>query len=293
MAPVIRSMLGWLVALPVVWAAEPRALLDLEHCTRVAAEWADGDSFPVRTSDGRELTVRLYGADCFEWHVTDETDARRLRDQRRYFGITNLGGNAKASSAAAMEFGARAAKRAAELLEKPFTVHTYQEDARGDGKHPRVYAFVTTADGRDVAAELVREGLARAFGVCRAAPDGRAADDYRDSLRDLELQAAKRGAGVWGRTDWDKLPDERRQQREEEAELQAAIPGKKLPVGSVVDPNTAARDELMALPGVGEKTANRIIEGRPYGKVEDLERAGVRGKLLENLRPFLRVEVKR
>ena len=58
-------------------------------CTLVEAEWADGDSFPVRLPDGRQVTSRLYGADCIEWHVNDETLARRLRAQRRYFGIAD------------------------------------------------------------------------------------------------------------------------------------------------------------------------------------------------------------
>jgi DNA uptake protein ComE-like DNA-binding protein len=148
---------------------------------------------------------------------------------------------------------------------------------------------VTTADGRDVATELVREGLARAFGICRATPDGRTAEDYRDALRDLELQAAKRGAGAWARTDWDKLPDERRAQRAEEAELKSAIGKSKPAAGFTLDPNTATREELTKLPRVGDKTAERIIAGRPYKKLEELERAGIAKKLLEELRPYLKI----
>jgi endonuclease YncB( thermonuclease family) len=46
------------------------------------AKWADGDSFEVQTADGSSHTLRLYGADCIEWHVTDETDARVVSDIR-------------------------------------------------------------------------------------------------------------------------------------------------------------------------------------------------------------------
>lgn len=268
-------------------AAEP--LKELKGCTLVPTKWADGDSFLVRTADGKEHTVRLYGADCIEWHVTDDSDARRLRSQRRYFGISEFGGAPQTSIAAAKDFGAKAAQRTAELLKKPFTIHTAYSDARGDGKHKRIYAFVTTSEKRDLASQLVSEGLARALGVSRETPTKLHADAYREELRDLELQAAKRGAGVWAKTDWDKLPVERRLEREEEAELALATDGAAAPEPDSIDPNTAARDELMRLPGIGEVTANALIEGRPYKSIDELLRVpGIGPKTLKTIRPFLK-----
>ncbi len=243
-------------------AADP--LRQFDDCTLEIASWSDGDSFPVKLPTGKTVTIRLYGVDCIEMHLEgDESNARRLRDQRRWFRIADINLAKSAGEAARAEVG--------KFLAEPFTVHTAFADARGDARYQRVYGFVTTSAGFDLSEELVKRGLARAFGVVRERPDGNTAAEWRDHLRDLELTAARKGVGAWEHTDWEKLPEERRLARAEEAEIDAAMGlAQKLPPGTRIDPNTAARDELLALPGIGEPMALRIFENRPYRRTEDL-----------------------
>jgi competence protein ComEA len=217
------------------------ALTTLTSCTLVPTPWADGDSFQIESADGRTLTIRLYGADCFETQAQDDTDARRLRAQRRYFGIAEWGGSAAASIQAAKDLGQAATREVAAALARPFSVHTAFADARGDGRYRRLYAFVTTAGGEDLAERLVRLGLARAFGVYRETPAGQNAAEYRAFLEDVELQAAQRGVGAWAKTQWEKLPSERRAERQEKEDLSLATSPAKRLNGPRLNPNTAAR----------------------------------------------------
>ena len=278
-----------LILAAVAPAAEP--LVAVEGCTLVAADWADGDSFPIRTPAGEVHTVRLYGADCLEQHVSGETDARRLRGQRRYFGITSVRPDAAASIALAKDLARQSTEETRRFLARPFTIHTSFADARGDGRHKRIYAFVIDAEGRDLAKHLVSVGLARAYGVSRTTLAGDSAEEYRETLTDLELQAAKRGAGIWAHTDWNALPAERRRERDEARELSAAVDDAGPPPGFTVEINTASREDLMRLPQVGETLANRIIERRPYRRITDLlEVDGIGPSTYRALKPMLRLE---
>ncbi len=281
----IRALLFLFLTL-TAHAAEQ--LTHLARCTLVKTDWSDGDSFPIRTADGKEITIRLYGADCIEWHVTDETDARRLRAQRRYFGISGFGGSPEKSIEAAKGFGAKAAEEVARVLAEPFSVHTAYSDARGDARYQRFYGFITTSKGEDLATRLVGLGLARAFGVYRETPTGITSKELRASLEDLELKAAKKGLGAWSATNWEQLPEERKDERTEIAEIELSTTPRDLAVGEKINPNTASRDELMKLPGIGEVTANSIIESRPYAKLEDLTKVnGIGKQTLLKLQPFL------
>jgi DNA uptake protein ComE-like DNA-binding protein len=279
------TLLFFLVTALTNRAAE--ALQTFSGCALVEADWADGDSFPVRLPDGRQVTARLYGVDCIEWHVSDESLARRLRGQRRYFGIANT--DAASSMKTARDFGKQAAVRTRELLGKPFTVHTAFAGARGNGEKERAYAFVTTADGHDLATILVKEGLARAFGITRQLPDGTSGNEYRDALADIELTAAAARNGIWAVTDWSHLPADRAEERRESAELQTVL--KDSQSTDAINPNTATAEELQSLPGIGAKLAERIIASRsatPILSAQDLLAIkGITPKLIESLTPKL------
>lgn len=272
---------------------QPYARVGLQRIhpvTLLQREWNDGDSFAVRFPDGEEYTLRLYGVDCIEDKVRTESDARRMRDQRRHFGIA--GGEPEESVRLALRYGLAATERVEELLAEPFTVYTAFADGRGDPRFPRILAFVTTSEGRGLSEQLVFEGLARAFGIARSAPDGSSQQEFRDRLADLEMVAASRGSGVWAHTDWENLPDQRRLQRAEADELAAAIgAGSPRLEDLKINPNTAARRELEQLPGVGEIRALAIIEGRdegPYLEPEDLLRVpGIGPATLDRFREGL------
>ena len=54
---------------------------------------------------------------------------------------------------------------------------------------------------------------------------------------------------------------------------------------AVINVNTASLDELMTLPRVNENLGRRIIAGRPYATVNDLEKvSGIGPKTLEGIR---------
>jgi competence protein ComEA len=277
---VIRVLILLLGLLPGLVFAQ---LQKFEKCSLVETEWADGDSFQVLFPDGNKQTVRLYGVDCIEMHVQgDDSNARRLRDQRRYFGIDDI--------LVAKSIGQAAKAETIKLLEKPFIVHTTFADGRGDGRFSRIYAFVELADGRNLSEILVGRGLARAFGVVRQLPDGTRGDEWHSYLNDLELTAARAGLGAWAQTDWKKLPEARKQAREENAELEAAKGTRKAAENQPIDINLAARDQLMTLPGVGEKTAAAIIGKRPFKKIAELlDVEGVGPSTLKKIQPFITI----
>jgi endonuclease YncB( thermonuclease family) len=290
-APSIGYVRWLLVLLAFTSLCEGAELQRFQNCTLIPTDWADGDSFQVRFPNGDPHTVRLYGVDCLELHVSRKSDQTRLRSQRRYFGISDFGGNANTSALKAIELAKAAKERTQSALRERFTVDTAFADAGGDGRHERIYAFVITNKNEDLGELLVWHGLARSVGVNRGRFSDLTRDEYVGRLNDLELIAAKKEVGIWKFTDWRKLPKERYQERRDEAELEAAnIPAPKI-LSQKVNLNSASRDELMTLPGIGEVLATRIIEGResePYKKPDDLRRvSGFGKKKIEKLLPYL------
>lgn len=256
-------------------------LQTFDGATLLAAPGNDGDSFTVRFGD-RQQVIRLYYVDCPETHAGTESDARRLREQTRYFGIE--------SPTITRDYGRQAASFAAEQLAAPFTVHTAFANALGRSAGGRVYAFVTTAAGEDLGIVLVRSGLARSHGVGRRSPDGTPRDEMKAHLSDLETAAVHQRIGLWEQTDPERLADLRAEQRREKNELReltATVEGRGT-ASAPINVNTASRKQLTTLPGIGPVIADRIIAGRPYGKATDIVRVkGIGPKTFERLAPHL------
>ncbi|MGF1531893.1 MAG: helix-hairpin-helix domain-containing protein [Puniceicoccaceae bacterium] len=247
-------------------------------------DWADGDSFLVRIEPEREITVRLYFVDCPETSVNRDSDRRRLLAQSRYFGVPN--------PATTLHFGKQARLRTIELLSDPFTVHTAFADAMGRSGYQRYYAFIQLADGRDLGEVLVREGLARVFGVGRTNYRLVPTALQREHLADLELVAAANRRGIWEATDFDLLAELRAVAREEDQFLrslgQSTATSSGPAPGQQIDPNTATHGELTLLPGIGEVLADRILDARPFHSIDDLGKVqGIGSQKLDRIRPFL------
>jgi len=244
----------------------------------------DGDSFHVKIAD-KILYIRLYFVDCPETSTASKTDAQRVLEQMRYFGLTD--------AVITVHYGNVAKEFTAKMLSKPFKIYTSYANALGRSSGGRFYAFVITGKGEDLSSLLVKNGLARSYGVGRKTPDGIARDEMVLRLRDLETAAMLKRIGIWSASDPDRIAELRAEQRREDDKLkdlqQQIIEASK--ANQVLDPNTASKKELETIPGVGPKIADRIIAGRPYKNVDDLLKIkGIGPKKLEKMRHYLNVK---
>jgi competence protein ComEA len=268
------------VCLPPAASRAAEELQRLEGVVLLANAANDGDSFRVRAGE-RELALRLYFVDCCETAAGTDSDARRVREQMRYFGLPD--------AQRTLAFGAAAKESSAKALARPFTVHTAYARALGRSATPRIYALVTTAAGEDLAALLVREGLARAKGIGRAMPDGTSRDEQEQRLRDLEASAMLKRTGIWGETNPDRLAELRAEAQELEAFIEPPAPAAG-DTGALLDVNTATREQLGTVPGLRADWIEPILAGRPYARLEDLLRIrGIGPKTIEKLRERLTV----
>ncbi len=253
-------MLG-LLALPVPGTGQTAELQLLDGVRLVENESNDGDSFLVMHG-GREFPVRLYFVDCPETSADSETDARRVRGQTRYFGLAEHG--------VTLRFGREAREFTLGRLAQPFRLHTAYATAPGRSIAPRIYAFVETADGKDLGALLVEHGFARAYGVRRGTPGGISHEEWFAKLTDLESAAMLDRCGIWAAAESRRLVAMRAEDRREQAELRAVGEQDRQPAR--LDLNTASPEALMRLPGVGAATAAIILKNRPYGNEDDLRK---------------------
>ena len=241
----------------------------------------DGDSFFVEAGE-KSFHVRLYFVDCPETSTSSKSDAERVREQTRYFGLSH--------ATRTIHFGNEAKTFVERILAKPFTVHTAFASALGRSAKGRVYGFITTADGNDLASLLVKNGLARTRGMGRKTPNGIPRDEMIERLRDLETSAMLKRIGIWSESDPERIAEFRAKQRSEDQELKDIQSQVKTAgfSGGLLDLNTAGKEKLMLIKGIGPVLAESIIAGRPYKTVDDLLKVkGIGSKRLERIRPYV------
>ena len=244
----------------------------------------DGDSFCV-TVDGKQYQARLYFVDCPETSAHSKVDVQRVKEQTRYFGLSN--------AVDTVRFGREAKKCTEDLLSTPFTLYTAFATAPGRSKKRRIYAFIMTSSGNDLASLLVAHGHARVYGIGRKTPGGVTRDEARQRLRDLEISAMLNRNGIWAKSVPARIVQLRAEQRDDEKELkniqdQAAQPEQSR---GLINLNKASKEELELIKGIGPVLANRIVAGRPYKTVDELLKIqGIGRKRLESIRGYLTIE---
>jgi len=241
----------------------------------------DGDSFFVE-ADGKTYHVRLYFVDCPETSTSSKSDAQRVREQARYFGLS--------PATRIIHFGNEAKTFIERILTKPFTVHTAFASALGRSAKGRVYVFIITADGDGLASLLVKNGLARTHDIGRKTPNGIPRNEMIERLRDIETSGMLKHIGIWSESNPDRIAEFRAKQRSEDQEfkdLQSQVKKSNLQHG-LLDLKTAGKEELMFINGIGPVLAEKIIAGRPYKTVDDLLKVkGIGSKKLEKIRPYV------
>jgi competence ComEA-like helix-hairpin-helix protein len=255
----------------------------LENCRLILNPANDGDSFHVSVGK-EEYIFRLSLVDAPE---TEGMEPRRLIEQAKNFEIT---------VPQAIEVGEAAKAFTREKLAEPFTVFTRRSDAMGCSKIERLYAFVRTKEG-DLGEQLVRNGLARAYGAKVIPPGFSGLAPERQKLQQFEDEAKQEKIGGWG------INVGRLNQRAQKPAAFSSftletgsvsqpstrpVKSEKLPLGRL-DVNTATEEELKAITGIGPVMAARIIAARPFKSADDLKNvSGIGDKKYETIRPYFK-----
>jgi DNA uptake protein ComE-like DNA-binding protein len=273
----------------------------LENCRYLVKRANDGDSFHVHVG-GKEYIFRLYFVDAPE---TDSEFPDRVKVQAKYFGLT---------TDQILKLGEAARAFTREKLSRPFVVRTCWQDAMGQSRLERFYAFVQTSNG-DLGEQLVENGLARRRGAA-ARPSGLASTQPEwQKLASLEEKAKQEKVGGWAMKEG--LPAARAKQAESEKGVDpfaaffhpekvtgggssptpsiaeagatpAPLTSHRFPATAKLDINNASQAELEDIPGIGPALAQRIMAARPFKSADDLR--DVKGigskKKYEKIRPY-------
>ena len=180
----------------------------------------------------------------------------------------------------------------------------------GRSKMERFYAFIEV-DHHDLGEELVANGLARLHGTETRPPGMNSVEVEWNKLEQLERTAKQQKVGAWG------VSVGRLNARVESKEQYSAdsfdaffhperLRATPTPIPSLanqppilpshssgaaltkkLDVNTATKQELDAVPGIGPVIAQRIIAARPFKSADDLRKVHKIGaKTYEKIRPF-------
>ncbi len=300
-----------ILALPLQAAAE---WLQLNDCRLVPHDANDGDSFHFE-SGGREYIARLYFADCAE---TDDQVPKRIVQQMEAFGISeqkvySYGQEAKKFTDRVLAHPFTVVTRfqdARGRSKKPrYYAFVFPQGSRKDLGSLLIEAGLARSFGQvakndlrldrghydQLQARAQRQGMG-VWGGRRHNPHFAEFDDSGEAAPAAEpmpgnppppANPADRGKV----TLFDALNDAViGNLRSSNRALLAQFSDKSQPADPAgskdtrINLNTAAREQIEMLPGIGQVLAGRIIENRPYRSAEDLKRvprlgAGVISKI--------------